>query len=505
MLFNSYGFIFLFLPVLLAVWHFAAPANSPEAAHRRELILLAFSIVFYALWGLAYFLLFAILICINHFIGEALAGSEPGEPEPRAASKLGISRRSLFFCAIAINLLPLLWFKYSWFVIRNLALLFQADWEFLPPGLPLGISFYTFIQLAWLTGIYRGQIRPASLARHALFSGCFPYVISGPIVRHEQISWQLNNLGPLKATGAAIGITLFCLGLAKKALLADSIGLYTDAVFNAAEKNWPISGPEAWLGSLCYTFQLYFDFSGYTDMAIGLGLIIGLRLPENFNSPYRSTGIVDFWRRWHITLGAWLRDFLYIPLGGNRKGKWRQYLNLFLTMLIGGAWHGAGWTYIIWGALHGLMLAINHFFRSIARGKKIERWLAFMPIRLLCIGITFFCLNLTWVVFRAFSLDGALNIYRAMFLGPFSGQDMPIPTLYTMWFPNHYFTNWQPFALVLACAAICWCLPTSQKFLNGASFIKWRATSGWAFAIGLLAFTSLLLLSRESPFLYFQF
>ncbi|MBD5641219.1 MAG: MBOAT family protein [Desulfovibrio sp.] len=505
MLFNSYGFIFLFLPLFLAFWQFGTPRAAGGQAFRHELILLVFSLAFYAFWGLAYLVLLICMICLNHFLGQALAWRKAGEADPAAASVPGISRRALFVCAVILNLLPLLWFKYSWFFIRNLALLFQADWQFTPPGLPLGISFYTFIQLAWLTGIYRGQFQPASLTRHVAFSSCFPYVISGPIVRYEQLGWQLDSLAPATATGLANGLTLFSLGLAKKVLLADSIGVYADAVFGAAEKHWPISGPEAWLGSLCYTFQLYFDFSGYTDMAIGLGLMIGLRLPENFNAPYRSTGIVDFWRRWHITLGSWLRDFLYIPLGGNRKGRLRQYCNLFLTMLIGGAWHGAGWTYILWGGLQGAMLAANHFFRASVRGSRAERCLALLPVRLVSIAFTFFCLNLCWVVFRAFSLDGALAIYRAMLGGWQPGHIRPDADFFGIWFPNHYFANWLPFALLATCAAVCWLLPTSRQFLAGAAWLKWRPTASWAAGMAGLAFASLVMLTRQSAFLYFQF
>lgn len=505
MLFNSYGFIFLFLPAFLAVWHFAAPKDPAEPAFRHELALLAFSLLFYALWGLPYLILLAIMICFNYFTGQALAWKEAGPPDPTAASSFGISRKALFACAVIFNLLPLLWFKYSWFIIRNLALLFQADWQFTPPGLPLGISFYTFIQLAWLTGVYHGQFLPSSLGRHAVFCSCFPYVISGPIVRYEQVNWQLANLAPATSAGLASGLTLFCLGLAKKVLLADTIGVYADAVFGAAEKHWPIAGPEAWLGSFCYTFQLYFDFSGYTDMAIGIGLMIGLSLPENFNAPYKATGIVEFWRRWHITLGSWLRDFLYIPLGGNRKGKPRQYCNLFLTMLIGGAWHGAGWTFIIWGALHGAMLTANHFFRASIRGTRAQLWLDFQPVRMLSIAFTFLCLDLCWVVFRAFSLDGALAIYKAMFCGPFPARALHDQGLLDAWLPNHYFTTWQPFALLACCATVCWILPTSRQFMTGESGLKWSPATGWAAGMAVLAFLSLIMLTRQSAFLYFQF
>lgn len=499
MLFNSYAFLFIFLPFFLLIWQLATRPG--DFSGLPVLALLGLSALFYGLWGLPWLLLLACLIFFNYFAGRILA-SEQQTP---------VSRKCLFICALVLDLLPLIWFKYSWFLIRNVALLLDADWQFTPPALPIGISFYTFIQIAWLTGVYRREIRPPDLARFALFSSFFPYVISGPIVRYDQIGWQFDRLAGSTAQGLASGCALFSIGLAKKVILADSIGFYADAVFNAAEKNWPLSGQEAWFGSLAYTFQLYFDFSGYTDMAIGLGLMIGLRLPENFNSPYKSTGIVDFWRRWHITLSAWLRDFLYIPLGGNRHGRLSQYRNLFLTMFIGGAWHGAGWTFLIWGSLHGIMLGINHYFRSLVRGKSLEKWLALLPVRIFFILFTFFCLNFCWVVFRATSLDGALAIYRAMFCGPFSSEPVNgaaegLARILAIWLPNHYFTNWQPFALLCLCAGICWFMPNSQQMLSGESrLMAWKPSSAWATSLALLVFASLLLLSRQSVFLYFQF
>ena len=343
MLFNSYSFIFLFLPLLLLCWRLTAGYG----ATRLSLVLLLFSVVFYALWGLPFLLLLAAILGMNYAFALALA--DPNRPdgamdeaeiipeEEALASPLespdaqaqgpgsrpakfrrgrrlfqgnglkGVSawarsRKGLLTLALILNLLPLLWFKYSWFFAQNLALLMGTQWNFTPPGLPLGISFYTFIQIAWLVSVYRRQVTPQGFSRHALFSACFPYVISGPIVRYEQLGPQLDDLSGSTAEGLAQGFTLFTIGLAKKVLLADGLAVYANAVFNAAEKAFPISGAEAWLGSLCYTFQLYFDFSGYTDMAIGIGLMLGLRLPENFDSPYKSTGIVDFWRRWHITL-----------------------------------------------------------------------------------------------------------------------------------------------------------------------------------------------------------
>ena len=341
---------------------------------------------------------------------------------------------------------------------------------------------------------------------------------------------QLGALAGLRAENLARGFTLLALGLGKKVLLADSIGAYADAVFNAASRGiWP-STLEAWLGSLAYTFQLYFDFSGYTDMALGLGLMLGLRLPENFASPYKATGIVDFWRRWHITLGAWLRDFLYIPLGGNRRGRLRQYANLFLTMLIGGAWHGAGWTFIIWGALHGAMLSVNHFFRACTRGTLAERLLAAAPGRLVCVVLTFFCIDLCWVVFRAPHLDTAMTIYTAMagagpdvwppLMAPDAGAglegflarlDPAAPeSLMAALLPNRFFSGWLPFALLAVCGVIVWCCPNSQEVVFGPKEgaqprVRWRPTTGWAAALAVLSFAALVLASRETVFLYFQF
>ncbi|MDR2054289.1 MAG: MBOAT family protein [Desulfovibrio sp.] len=501
MLFNSYSFIFCFLPLLLLAWRLAGT----DGSRRLALVLLVFSTIFYALWGVGFLLLLAALVAVNYAAGQALAAPD----EAFAAKSRRLSRRGMFTLALVVNFLPLVWFKYSGFLAQNLALLFNADWRFVSPGMPLGISFYTFIQVAWLLGVYQRRINPEGLFRHALFSSCFPYVISGPIVRYEQIGGQFDTLAASSAEGIARGISLFSLGLAKKVLLADGIAVYANAVFNAAEGALPVSGAEAWLGSLCYTFQLYFDFSGYTDMAIGIGLMLGLRLPENFDSPYKSTGIVDFWRRWHITLGAWLRDCLYIPLGGNRAGRLAQYRNLFLTMFIGGIWHGAGWTFVIWGALHGLMLCVNHFFRAKIKGRSLERTLNALPCRIFFIIVTFLCINACWVVFRAATLSGAMSIYTAMLAGPFVFSDGGAAGL-AAFLPNGYFQGWQPFALLGISAALVWAFPNSREMLRGradGSFptLKWSASGLWAGGLAALTFASLILVSRKSTFLYFQF
>ena len=261
MLFTSYSFLFLFLPLLLLVWRLAA-TGAPSFLH---LVLLLFSAVFYVLWGPAFFLLLAALVAVNYAFGLALA--QPGERSGRPG------RRGLLALALCVNIAPLIWFKYSGFLAQVLMQVSGWEFSFTPPPLPVGISFYTFIQIAWLVGIYRRQIAPEGPLRHALFASCFPYVMSGPIVRYEQIGPQLDALGMATSRQMGMGVALFVMGMAKKVLLADSLAPYANAVFNAAERGFPLSGAEAWAGSFCYTFQLYFDVSGYTDMALGIGLI----------------------------------------------------------------------------------------------------------------------------------------------------------------------------------------------------------------------------------------
>lgn len=528
MLFSSYPFLFCFLPLTLLAWA-AVGRAAARPGQGLAWLLLFVSLVFYAFWGLGFLVLLLGLIAMNHAFGTALAAPGSG-PDGENGEKRRLTRKGLFILALACNLAPLVWFKYAGFLVDSAARLCGADWSLAPQGLPLGISFYTFIQIAWLTGVYRREIVPEGLCRHALFTSCFTWVISGPIVRYGHMGPQLAALRGLAAENLARGFTLLALGLGKKVLLADSIGAYADAVFNAAARGiWP-STLEAWLGSFAYSFQLYFDFSGYTDMAIGLGLMLGLTIPENFASPYRATGIVDFWRRWHITLGAWLRDFLYIPLGGNRRGRLRQYANLFLTMLIGGAWHGAGWTFIIWGALHGAMLSVNHFFRAATRGTLAERLLAAAPGRLCCVALTFFCINLCWVVFRAPNLDAALTMYTALagagpevwppLMAPDAGAglegflarlDPAAPdSLMAALLPNRFFSGWLPFALLAVCGVIVWGCPNSQEMVlagkeGGRSRLRWRPNTAWAAGLAVLTFTALVLASRETVFLYFQF
>lgn len=332
--------------------------------------------------------------------------------------------------------------------------------------MPAGFSFAVLIQLAWLLGVYQRRIRPEGIVRQALFTTCFPYALSGPLVRYEEMGPQLDALEVPQAEDLARGLGLMVLGLAKKVLLADSLAPAADAVFHAAAQGLPLSTAEAWLGALSYTFQIYFDFSGYTDMAVGAALMLGLRLPENFAAPYKATGIVDFWRRWHMTLGRWLHDCLYQPLGGSRHGRVRQYANLLLTMLVCGVWHGAGLTFLLWGALHGLLLLVNHAFRHLLRGSLAERVLALPPLRALCVLVTFLCLTVAWVLFRAGDTGTALHVWQSMFLWS-DGHPLPLQQGLEALLPGGLLEPRLLLPLLAVCAVIVWALPCSQHVMLG--------------------------------------
>ena len=506
MLFSAYSFLLVFLPLLLVARHY----TRNWGAERLCFLLLLFSLAFYAVGGGVFLLFLGLMVCVNYAFAQSIVppvaniGAAPLVDD--AAERL--PRKRLLTLAVICNLVPLVGYKYAAFLGNSLAALLGADWHFAGHAMPPGISFVTFIQIAWLVGVYQGKFVPNGLGRHALFSSFFPYVISGPIVRYEELGAQFDNLAPASPDMLARGVAMFCVGLAKKVLLADSLAVYANAVFNGADRAFPLTTAEAWMGSLCYSFQLYFDFSGYTDMALGLGLMLGLQLPQNFNSPYKATGIVEFWRRWHITLSTWLRDFLYIPLGGNRAGRLKQYRNLLLTMIIGGAWHGAGWLFLVWGALHGAMLCINHFFRIVIKGTRLAATLSLLPFRLLFIALTFFCINFCWVVFRATTLEGAGRIYKAMFAGPLVADGADGTLMGIM--PNHYCNDWQGIALLALSAVIVWAFPSSQEIFHGKedgsrAWLSFEPNTRWAVALALVTCASLFMAARQATFLYFQF
>ena len=402
MLFNSPQFIYLFLPIVLIGFFWLARWSHRIAATW----LTAGSLFFYGWWNPAYLGLLIGSIFFNYSMGLVLAREATRSESQHRAYLLAIG--------VGANLALLGYYKYAHFFLGTANTLIGANWKLGEIILPLGISFFTFTQIAFLVDAWRGMAREFNFIHYGLFVTYFPHLIAGPVLHHKEIMPQFGRAETYRVNweNLAVGLTIFAIGLCKKVVLADGVAVYAKPVFAAAGGGTALSFLEAWGGALAYTLQLYFDFSGYSDMAIGISRLFGVALPLNFNSPYQSLNIVEFWRRWHMTLSRFLRDYLYFPLGGNRKGKPRRYVNLLTTMLLGGLWHGAGWTFVIWGGLHGFYLVINHAWQNLKQrfglptGRSWTRALAWT--------ITFLAVVIGWVFFRAESLPSALSVLAAM-------------------------------------------------------------------------------------------
>ena len=404
MLFNSFIFIHVFLPVTLVGYYILG--QGLKRSGWAKVWLIAASLLYYGWWNPPYLILLGSSMLGNYFLSFLL------HPESRS-DRL---RRAWLILGVGLNLAAIGYFKYANFFVDNLNHWLEAGVTLEKIILPLAISFFTFQQIAFLVDSYRGLTEEKSFANYCLFVCFFPQLIAGPIVHHKEMMPQFaqEETFRLKLPNLAWGVAFFCLGFFKKVFIADGVAGTVTAVFGAAGTGIELTIWEAWVGILSYTFQIYFDFSGYSDMAIGLGLMFGIKLPLNFNSPYKALNIVDFWRRWHITLSRFLRDYLYIPLGGNRKGPRRRYINLILTMLLGGLWHGAAWTFIIWGGLHGLYLVINHAWTHV-KG-QIRLWSKMPPLgeKVFSHLLTFLAVILGWVMFRAESLQEAMFLLGSM-------------------------------------------------------------------------------------------
>src|SRR6516225_3390946 len=347
MLFSSFSFLFQFLPATILAFA-AARRHSTRAG---IMVLVAASLVFYGAWRPIYLLLFGSSVGINFLLGIAMENPQ--------------ARRAVGMCGVALNLAVLGFFKYANFLLDSLRDVIGAPLPHLDVILPLGISFFTFQQIAYLVDVMRGAKVERDIVSFTLFVSFFPQLIAGPLVHHAEMIPQFKRERLGRSTSlAAQGWAVFVAGLFKKVAIADNLAQFANPLFAQVDVGGSVPTEWAWLAILAYSLQIYFDFSGYSDMAIGLALMFGIRLPVNFRSPYKATSIIEFWRRWHITLSRFLRDYLYIPLGGNRFGVGRRYINLMLTMLLGGLWHGAGWTFLIWGGLHGLYLVVNHQWRD---------------------------------------------------------------------------------------------------------------------------------------------
>jgi len=395
MLFNSYQFILLFLPIVFFVYFYL---NSKRLTEVGKYFLVFSSLFFYSWWNVGYLFLIIISMIFNYSVGSALG---------RRVLILGFGervRKSFLIVGVISNISLLVYFKYSDFLIVNINFLIGNNIELLNLALPLAISFFTFQQIAYLVDSYRGETTEYNFLNYALFVTFFPQLIAGPIVHHKEMMPQFSRKQTkiINYRNIVSGIFIFSIGLFKKVVIADSFAVYATSGFDIATS---LNLFEAWISSLSYTFQLYFDFSGYTDMAVGLALLFNIRLPLNFNSPYKATNIQDFWRRWHVTLSRFLRDYVYIPLGGSRVSSYRIYFNLMTTFILGGIWHGAGWTFIFWGALHGGALVVHRLWCEL--GIRLWAWLAWL--------ITINFINIAWIFFRAREWGDAVKVLNAMF------------------------------------------------------------------------------------------
>src|SRR3954464_15652702 len=346
MLFSSYAFLFQFLPAT-ALAFAAARRWSPRCG---ILVLACASLIFYGAWKPVYLLVLLGSIGFNFWLGLNMEDAS--------------RRRRIGTLGVVLNLALLAYFKYTNFIFDSLGALTGTPLPFVNVVLPLGISFFTFQQIAYLVDVMRGAKVERDIISYTLLVSFFPHLVAGPVVHHAEMIPQFKRArSGRSAVLAARGLSIFVAGLFKKVVIADNLAQFVSPVFAHLDAGGGVSTEWAWLSTLAYTLQIYFDFSGYSDMAIGLALMFGIPLPVNFRSPYRATSIIEFWRRWHITLSRFLRDYLYIPLGGNRLGERRRYVNLLVTMLLGGLWHGAAWNFVIWGGLHGIYLCINHLWQ----------------------------------------------------------------------------------------------------------------------------------------------
>ncbi len=519
MLFNSYIFLFLFVPVVFAGFFLIGRYNRPLGA----LWLFAASLFFYGWWNPAYVGLLLVSIALNYGLGVALSKERHRGQEARAKWILRIG--------IAVDLCLLGYFKYANFFVQNVESALSLQWQIEPIILPLGISFFTFTQIAFLVDAYRGEVKETNFVHYGLFVTYFPHLIAGPVLHHKEMMPQFAHAATYKIhwENLSVGLTIFAIGLFKKVVLADGIAPFASPVFATATDGGILTFVEAWGGALAYTFQLYFDFSGYSDMAIGVSRLFGVRLPLNFDSPYKSVNIIEFWRRWHITLSRFLRDYLYFSLGGNRKGKVRRYINLMATMLLGGLWHGAGWTFVIWGGLHGLYLVINHSWHQICGAAGQHKKSSTRLGRFASMMLTFVVVVVAWVFFRAQNIEAAFHILSGMsgangltlsdgllprgmmqILASWGVKFGDLPAFSAIPGATTAMVIW-----VLSMWVLVWFAPNSQQIMSdfkpalelvtSATRLRWQPNTRWMIVTILVFLFALGQMGKVSEFLYFQF
>jgi D-alanyl-lipoteichoic acid acyltransferase DltB (MBOAT superfamily) len=496
MLFSSFTFVFQFLPAVLLA--FAAARR--HSARAGLFVLLGASLFFYGAWRPVYLILFLTSVAVNFSFGLLMADHR--------------RRRGIGMLGVAINLAALCYFKYANFLIDNVSALTGTPLPFAEIVLPIGISFFTFQQIAYLVDVMRGAPVERDIVSYTLFVSFFPHLIAGPLVHHAEMIPQFKRGATSRSSVlAARGFAIFVAGLFKKVVIADSLALFATPVFTHLDGGGGVTASWAWLATLAYTLQIYFDFSGYSDMALGLALMFGIRLPVNFRSPYKSLSIIEFWRRWHITLSRFLRDYLYIPLGGNRLGISRRYLNLMITMLLGGLWHGAGWNFLIWGGLHGAYLCINHLWRG-AVGIGSGRW----PMRAVSWAVTFAAVVVTWVFFRTETLGGAWRALKGLVgLPPDQTAFVPSGIVRVMDLPilvGAETSLWLGAGVTFVALIFALALPNVPQIYRYREYrraperkaaIRWKPNALWAAVVAVTFAISLFQMWQQVEFLYFQF
>src|SRR6516165_6905719 len=500
MLFSSYTFLFQFLPAVVLAFA-AARRHSPRAG---ILVLAGASLFFYGAWRPIYLLLLIASIAVNFSLG--LLMEDPGR------------RRVVGLIGVALNLALLCYFKYTNFIFDSLNMLTGAPLPLVNIVLPLGISFFTFQQIAYLVDVMRGAPVERDVVSYTLFVSFFPHLIAGPLVHHAEMIPQFKRGRTSRsAVLAARGLAIFAAGLFKKVVIADNLAQFVSPVFAHVDAGGGVTTQWAWLATLAYTFQIYFDFSGYSDMAVGLALLFGIRLPVNFRSPYKAMSIIEFWRRWHITLSRFLRDYLYIPLGGNRLGEQRRYLNLMVTMLLGGLWHGAGWNFLIWGGLHGLYLCVNHLWHDWREDRKRPP-AAGLTEQGLSWAITLFAVIIAWVFFRAKTMTGAWNMLGSLF--GFEGAGTAYEPAGVLRMMNLPILVGPELLLLIGSGAVALAfaialfLPNVSQIFGYREyrrspekyrFARWHPNAAWALFTALALASSLFGMWQRLEFLYFQF
>lgn len=522
MLFNSYEFILLFLPISLIGFFWISKISFSKAI----LWLVLVSLFFYGWWSPGHLMILLFSAIFNFFVALLISNKK-------------LNPKYILIFGISLNLLCLGYFKYLNFLINSMLMFSETKDTLTEIILPLGISFFTFTQIAFLVDVYQGKAKEYKIDRYLLFVTYFPHLIAGPLIHHSRMMPQFlsKRIFVFNKYQLIKGFSFFTIGLVKKLLIADNFAIYANSIFDAANYGTQPDFISSWVGAVAYTFQLYFDFSGYCDMAIGISLMFGIKLPINFNSPYKAKNIIDFWRRWHITLSSFLKHYLYIPLGGNRNGDISRHFNIFITMLLGGLWHGASWTFIFWGALHGLYIIINHIWINVVSSNLNKETKFYYLYEFLMVPFTFFWVVIAWIFFRAKDLESALIILK----GCFGYGGISLPNSFANILGNngvlmimfdHNITYNGVFLNIPGLASVggpleiikflcigfilIWVMPNSQEIFNyreykeignklKVNFFKWKPNIFFAFWISFLFVTCFGSIDKVSTFLYYQF